>query len=116
LAAETERKGTFAGVRQAQQADVGQHFHFQLQVTLLTRLARRGLARRTVGTGLETGVTQTVPAAWPPSASGPAWSGHRSLPGWIDHGGADRHAQEQVFTLLAGAVGAAAVGATLGIK
>ncbi|MNO66648.1 hypothetical protein D3C76_574430 [compost metagenome] len=33
----------------------------------------------------------------------------------VDHGGANRHAQEQVFTFLAGAVGAAAVGATLGL-
>ncbi|MCY1184899.1 hypothetical protein D9M73_256300 [compost metagenome] len=33
----------------------------------------------------------------------------------IDHGSADRHAQEQVVAFLAGAVGAATVGATLGL-
>lgn len=36
--------------------------------------------------------------------------------GGVDHRGADRHAQDQVLALLAGAVGAAAVGATLGIE
>ncbi|MNH12999.1 hypothetical protein D3C79_725570 [compost metagenome] len=109
-------EGTLASVRQAQQADVGQHLHFHLQVTLLTRFAWGGLARRTVGARLETGVAQPVPATLRDHqllAGGNQVTDH-FLRGSIDHGGADRHAQEQVFTLLTGAVGATAVGATLG--
>ena len=98
-------------------ADVGQHFHFHLQVALLTRLARGGLARRTVGAGLETGVAQAVPAALGDHqllARGNQVTDH-FLGGGVDHGGTDRHTQEQVFAFLAGAVGAATVGATLGL-
>src|SRR5690606_30592093 len=56
-------KGTLTGIRQAEQTNIGQHLQFQLEVTRITRLTRRGLPRRTVGTGLETSVTQTMPAA-----------------------------------------------------
>lgn len=109
-------EGTLAGVRQAQQANVSQHLHFHLQVALVTRLAWRGLARCTVGAGLETGVAQAVPAALGDHqllARGDQVTDH-FLSGSVNHGSADRHAQEQVFTLLAGAVGAAAIGAALG--
>ncbi|CAI8950863.1 hypothetical protein EMIT0P291_50074 [Pseudomonas sp. IT-P291] len=111
-------KGTFTGIRQTQQTDVSQYFHFQLQVALLTRLARSGLARRTVGTGFETGVAQTVPAAlhYHQFLTGLGQVADDLLSRGVDHRGADRNAQDQVFTLLAGAVRAAAVGATLGIE
>ena len=63
------------------------------------------------------GVAQAVPAAL---------GDHQLLPrrdqvtdhflgGGVDHRGADRHAQEQVLALLSGAVGAAAIGAALGL-
>src|SRR3989338_7407699 len=55
-------EGALAGIRQAQQAYIGQHLQFQLEIARLARLARRGLPRSTVGTGLEAGVTQTMPA------------------------------------------------------
>ncbi|MNP23887.1 hypothetical protein D3C76_1166150 [compost metagenome] len=38
------------------------------------------------------------------------------LGGGVDHRGADRHAQDQVVAFLAGAVGAATVGAALGFE
>ncbi|MNZ94168.1 hypothetical protein D3C78_1132690 [compost metagenome] len=111
-------EGALAGVWQAQQADVSQYFHFQLQITLLTRFARGGLAWRTVGTGFETGVAQAVPAALDHHQL-LAWLDQVAddfLGGRVDHRGADRHAQDQVVALLAGAVGAAAVGAALGLE
>ena len=111
-------EGALAGIRQAQQANVGQDFHLQLQVTLVARLARRGLAWRTVGTGLETGIAQAVPAALGDHQL-LAWRDQVAdhfLSGRVDHRGADRHAQDQVVAFLAGAVGAAAVGAALGLE
>src|SRR5690606_32958452 len=82
-----------------------------LEVTRLTRLARRGLPRSTVGTGLEAGIAQPVPAAL----------GHHQslarldqvadhfLSGHVDDRGAHRYRQDQVFTLGPGAIGAAAL-------
>lgn len=111
-------ESALAGIRQSQQADVGQHLQFQLEVTRLARLARGGLARRPIGTGFETGVTEAVPAAL---------SDHQPLTGLgqvaddflgigVDHGGTDRHRQDQVVALGPGAVLAAAVLAALGIE
>ncbi|MCY1433874.1 hypothetical protein D9M71_499150 [compost metagenome] len=111
-------KGTFTGVRQAQQTDVGQHFHFQLQVTLLARLARRSLAWRAVGTGLESSVTQAVPAAMShqQALSGLDQVTDDFLGAGVDHRGTHRYAQLQILALLAGAIGAATVGTALGIE
>ena len=46
-------KRRFAGVRHAEQADVGQHLEFELQHALLAGRAGRALARRAVGARLE---------------------------------------------------------------
>ena len=53
-------EGGLARVGHAQQAHVGQHLQLQLQPTLLARPARRGLARRAIGTALEMQVAQTA--------------------------------------------------------
>jgi len=121
LAAETERMKVllpaFGRPNRPKLASVGQDFHFHLQVALIARLAWGGLARRTVGARLETGVAQAVPAALGDHqllARGDQVTDH-FLGRGVDHGGADRHAQEQVLALLAGAIGAATVLAALGL-
>ena len=63
-AAETARmKVDLPAFVHAQQADIGEHFQLQLQLARLTFLARRTLARRAVGAGLEMDVAQAAFAA-----------------------------------------------------
>src|SRR5450830_1320145 len=67
--------------------------------------------------GLESGVTQTVPAALHNHQllAGLGQVANDFLGRGVDDRGADRYAQHHVFTFFTGAVGAAAVGTTLGI-
>ncbi|MND42848.1 hypothetical protein D3C80_336320 [compost metagenome] len=111
-------EGALAGVRQPQQANVGQHLQLQLEVAGLARLALGGLARRAVGAGLEAGVAQAVPAALghQQALTGLGQVADDFLGGGIDDGGAHRHRQDQVIALASGAVLAAAVLATLGVE
>src|SRR6185295_12954007 len=53
----------FAGVGQAEKPHVGQDFEFQLESAAFARRARRELARRAVGAGLEMDVSQAALAA-----------------------------------------------------
>ena len=62
-----------AGVRQADQADVGDDLQFQGDPALLARLARLGLPRGAVGARLEVGVA--VPAAAAPGDDDPVADG-----------------------------------------
>ena len=52
-----------AGVRQAEQAHVGQHLQFQMQPPVRARMARRRLPRRPVGARLEPDVAEATVAA-----------------------------------------------------
>ncbi len=56
-------EGRLAGVRQAEQADVGDDLELEAELELLARRARRGFARRAVGRTLEARVADTVEAA-----------------------------------------------------
>ena len=56
-------KVRLAGVREAEQADVGEQLELQLQRALLALAARRGLARRAVDRALEMHVAQAALAA-----------------------------------------------------
>ena len=57
------QQGGFAGIGQADQADVGEQFQLDHQPALLARLPRGSLARRPVGGGGEAGVAQPAAAA-----------------------------------------------------
>ena len=56
------RNGTderaLSGIRQPQQADIGQHAQFEAQVALFARLTLGALARSAVGAGLEVDVSK----------------------------------------------------------
>ncbi len=101
--------GRFAGIRHAEQADVGQNLELELQTATLARRAWRTLARRAVGARLEMNVAQ---------ASLPAFCQHCGLAVGgqvgerftgldIAYHGADRKTQSDVVRGLAVAVGAA---------
>src|SRR5690606_4586816 len=90
----------------------------QLEVACFARLARRSLSWRTVGTGLEACVAQPVPATLGDQQALPGLDqiADDLLGSGVDHRGANRHWQDQVFALGPGAVGAATLGAILGIE
>ena len=62
-ARDRRQKGRLAGIRQADQAGVGQQLEPQPEPALLARLARRRLARRAVGRRLEVAVAEPAGAA-----------------------------------------------------
>ncbi|SPC11355.1 membrane hypothetical protein [Cupriavidus taiwanensis] len=104
-------KGRLAGVGHAQQADIGQHLQLQLEHAALARLAVDLLARRAVGAGLE---MQVAPAAHAPFGQAHALAvlgqvGDDFAGVHVGDQRAHRHAQGDVFTGGAIAVGAAAV-------
>src|SRR5690606_18441334 len=111
-------EGALAGIRQAEQTDVRQHLEFQLEVTRLARLARRSLPWRPVGTGLEAGIAQSVPAALShqQTLAGAGQIADDVLGRSVDHRGTDRHRQDQVLALGAGTLGTAALLAVLSIE
>ena len=56
-------EGGFAGIRKAEQADIGQQTQLQLQLAHIAGRTRRGLARRAVDRGLEMDIAQPALAA-----------------------------------------------------
>jgi hypothetical protein len=103
-------KRALAGVGHAQQAHVGQHPQFQLQLLLLAGPAGCLLARRAVGAALEVQVAEATVAALGqqhrPSGSSSSAS-TSSVSASVDDG-AHRHAQHDVVGRRAVLVGAAA--------
>ena len=56
-------EGRLAGVRHAEQADVGEHLELELELARFARLAARELARRAIGARFEVDVAQAALAA-----------------------------------------------------
>lgn len=95
-------EGGFAGVRHAQHPDIGQQHQLQLQVAFITRGTHGFLTRRTVNGRFETGVAQTVPAAFRHHQTLTVFGhiAHGLAGALIDNPGADRHFYRHVFTAL----------------
>ena len=104
-------KRRFTGVWHAQHPHVRQQHQLQHQIAFIARCTHRFLTRSTVDRGFETGVAQTVPAAF---------SDHQTLTvfGHVAHGFARalidytrtyRHFNRDIFTTLAGAITARAI-------
>ena len=111
-------EGALARIGQTKQPHIGQHFELQLEIARLTRLARRGLTRRTVGARLETAIAQPVPAALSHQQALPRLDqvANDFLGGGIDHRGSHRHRQLQIITLAPGTVTATTILPALGIE
>ena len=106
-----------AGIGHAEQADIGKHFQFQLEVSLLAWPTRRFLARRTVDGAFEAHVAK---AAVAPLGNGDDLTGHQQLEqdltGFgIAENGAHGHLERDVAARRAKHVGAHAVFAALGL-
>src|SRR5690606_34827497 len=104
-------KGALAGIRHAQQADISQYLQLQLEITRVTRLARRGLPRGTVGAGLEARIAQPMPTTLSDQQllTRLGQITNYILGSSIDHRSAHRHRQEQIFPLGASTFGASAL-------
>src|SRR5690606_26731206 len=111
-------EGALAGVREAQQADVGQQLQFELEQALLALLARRRLPRRAVGRALEVHVAQAaLAAARDQQALAVAGEVADHLVGVdVDHHRAYRDGDDLVLAALAVHLAAHAVLAALGLE
>ena len=111
-------EGGFAGVRHAQHPDIGQQHQLQLQVAFITRGTHGFLTRRTVNGRFETGVAQTVPAAFRHHQTLTVFGhiAHGLAGALVDNPGADRHFYRHVFTTLTGTVAALAILPTFGAE
>ena len=86
------------GIRHAQQAHIGQHFQFEMNVFRLAIFAGCGLARRAIGRGFEMQIAQAAAAAF---ADHDLFAivgqvGENRIVGEILDKGADRNAQDNV--------------------
>src|SRR5690606_33621929 len=91
---------------------------FQLEITQLTQTAIGRLPGSAVDTGFVAGITQTMEATLGDQQA-LARLGQVTdnfLGSGIDHGSTHRHGQDHILALGAGAVGASAVRATLGME
>ena len=108
-------QGGFTRIGQPQQAHIGDQFQLELQFALLTGQPETGLARRSIGTGFEAGVSPPALAAFGDQQR-LAFEGQiaQGLAGVLvgDHG-ADRDGDECVIAAVTGAVIAAAALAIL---
>ena len=104
-------KRRFTGVWHAQHTHVRQQHQLQHQVTLITRRTHRFLTRSTVNRGFETGVAQTVPAAFSDHQTLTVFGhvAHRFARTLVDNACPYRHFDGNVFTTLAGAITACAI-------
>src|SRR5690606_16701742 len=107
-----------AGVGHAEQADIGQYLELELELAMLAFFARRALARRAVGAGLEVQVAETALAAARDqlalAVAGQVGDQYAGI--GVGNDGADRNAQFQVVAALAVAIRAAPVLAALGAE
>ena len=110
-------EGGFAGIRHAQQADVGQHLQLEAQGTAFAFLALGLLARGAVGRGLEVDIAPAALAALGQQLLLAVLGqvGDDLAVDFIDDQGADRQAQEHVFRALAIAIGTTPGFAVLGL-
>ena len=102
-------QGALACIRHAEQADVGQHAKFELELLRLARPARRFLARRTIGAGLEMQVAETAVTTFAdePSLARHEQFCHDLLGLDISQDRADRHAQDDIRAGSAELIGTA---------
>ena len=111
-------EGRFAGVREADEADVGDQFQAQHDRALDPRLAGVGAARRAVGRGGEMGVAEAAVAACghDDALARPREVGDHRARSLLEHLRADRHLQHRVGAAAARPVLAHAVYAGLGLE
>ena len=109
-------EGRLAGVRQADEAGVGDQLQPQPERALDALLAGIGVARRLVGRGLEAQVAPAAVAALGEQhpLAGAGQVGDQRLAVLVEDLGADRHLEHDVVGALAGALRAAAGLAVLG--
>src|SRR6185437_12817542 len=111
-------EGRFAGVREPEQADVGQHLQFQLQFACLAWRAGSEAARRAVGGTLEMDVAETALAALRHQQLLPMRGevADQFVGIEVEHGRADRHADHRVLAAAAVHVAAHAILAALRLE
>ena len=109
-------QGRLAGIRHAQQAHIGQHAQFELELVCLARPARRLLAGRTVGGGLVVQVAEAAVTALGQQALFAVLQQlHHQFAGFgVADDGAHRHAQHDVFAGGTKLIGATALFAVAG--
>ena len=108
-------EGRFTGIRHTQHPDVCQQHQLQLQIALVARCPHRFLTRSTVDGRFETGVAQTVPAAFSDHQTLTMLShiAHDFAGALIDNTGPYRHFDRHVFTTFTGTVATLAILSTL---
>ena len=111
-------KGRFTRIRHPQHPDVRQQHQLQLEIALIARRPHRLLTRSTVYGRFETGVTQTVPAAFGDHQTLTVLGhiAHRLAGPLVDYTGSYRHFHRHVFTAFTGTVAALAVLPALGAE
>ncbi len=100
----------FSGVWHTEQADVGEHFEFKLQLLALAEFARCRLARRAIGARLEVEIAEAAFAAFGEQrfGAGRGEIGDDVAAVRVTKHGADRHAQHNVLGAAAVAIRTAA--------